>query len=254
VNIIIIIGMMSLIIIALPILTRPLMHQLQALDWFWIVGLQEMPIVIIAWILNSFYIKQAVFYRPSGSLKSLTFISSPVLILLLAITLSITFFYQISFKSLIALWPILIGTTFIGISEEYLFRGLIFPQILKAIGTWTHKDLYSAIGISSLLFALIHVLNLTGQDLTATVIQMVNAFSIGCLFCAIYIRSGSLLLPIVFHSLWNFGIFGLDGAILTPRSIFWMIIFNTILLAITTYDLREQKLSQRDIWIEKLVS
>lgn len=255
-NVVIIFGIASLVVIGLPLLVLPFKHKLQSANgiWIWLICVQEILTVGIAFLVNKYYVRQPVFYRFSASIRSLIFVASPVLIVFFIDILSIGLVSNLSSKLWGELIMTLISTTLIGISEEYLFRGLIFPQVLKASGTWTHKDLYAAISVSSLLFACIHVLNLSNQDLTATVIQMINAFSIGCLFCALYIRSGSLLLPIIFHSLWDFNVIELDGIFLAPSSIFGTIIFNVVVLAITAYDLRNWQLSKQDNWIEKLVA
>lgn len=253
VNVAIMIGITVLIIIGLPFLVRPLIPSGRSIDWFWLIGIQELPVLVIIFMLNRFYVKQPVFYRLLGPLKNLIYLSLPIFLILLAIGATIILLSRHSFSGWSMLLDILAGTTLIGIAEEYLFRGLIFPQVLKALGTWTHQDLYLAVLISSLLFACIHVLNLTEQSLSATLIQMLGVFSIGCLFCAIYIRSGSLWLPIIFHSLRDFIVIGLDGAFLIPDSVTLSLIFDVGLLIIAAYDLRNAKLDQRNDWIEKLM-
>ena len=71
------------------------------------------------------------------------------------------------------------------ISEELAFRGILFSR-------WATKWNYSvAIGLSSLVFGVLHFPDVVG----ATVF--------GILMCTLYAKTGSLIVPIVVHSLNN---------------------------------------------------
>lgn len=73
--------------------------------------------------------------------------------------------------------------------EEVMFRGFLLPSLTRYQSPW------SAIALSSLLFAIAH-LNLS-EVLPLATLGMVLGF--------IYVRSGNLLAPILLHCLWNSG-------------------------------------------------
>jgi uncharacterized protein len=105
-----------------------------------------------------------------------------------------------------------VNTALIGLSEEWMFRGILF-QALR-----TRFRLWPAIIVSSVLFGAIHVLNafVTG-DLLLACLQAVAASMSGVLFVAILIRTGSIWPAIVYHALWDFGaLVATYGAVQTP--------------------------------------
>lgn len=91
----------------------------------------------------------------------------------------------------------LLGMLCVGITEELIFRGLL----LRALEP---RGAAAAALISSLCFALLHLLNLlNGQSLAQTAMQTAFAFAIGLLFALTVRRGGSLLPCIVTHSLFD---------------------------------------------------
>ena len=97
---------------------------------------------------------------------------------------------------------IAMNTLLIGLSEEWMFRGVLFQALRSRLALWP------AILLTSLLFGAVHVLNVvtTGQLLEAAV-QSVAAFMSGMLLLALLIRTGSIWVPIAYHALWDFGTF-----------------------------------------------
>ncbi len=85
-------------------------------------------------------------------------------------------------------WPMLVAVVFgAPIFEEVICRGMIFGSLRKKSGV------VAAVLISSLFFGLMHL----------HPSMIVNASIMGIILCYIYIRSGSLLAPIILHSLNN---------------------------------------------------
>jgi membrane protease YdiL (CAAX protease family) len=80
----------------------------------------------------------------------------------------------------------------ISFNEELSFRGYILQRLAQAWG------LPAAVVVSSLIFAMVHVLNPNVQPLA-----MVNLFAAGLLFSCAYLVSRSLWLPIGLHIGWN---------------------------------------------------
>lgn len=97
---------------------------------------------------------------------------------------------------------IALNTVLVGLSEEWLFRGVLFQGLRSRLSMWP------AILLTSLLFGAVHVLNVitTGQ-LAEAVVQAVAAFMSGMLLIALLIRTGSIWVSITYHALWDFGTF-----------------------------------------------
>jgi len=95
-----------------------------------------------------------------------------------------------------------LNTVLIGVSEEWMFRGVLFQGLRSRLPLWP------AILCTSVLFGAVHVLNVftTGRLLEAAV-QAVAAFMSGMLLIALLIRTGSIWVPIAYHALWDFGTF-----------------------------------------------
>jgi len=81
----------------------------------------------------------------------------------------------------------------VGLMEELLFRGYIFQTLLRGIGP------LMTLLITSLLFVLFHI-----DNPNWTLLSLTNIFLFGVLFGLLYLRSGSLWLPIGLHTAWNF--------------------------------------------------
>lgn len=80
----------------------------------------------------------------------------------------------------------------VGVAEETVFRGYMFQTLLRGAGP------LPAIALTSLLFAFVHMANPDWSLLALT-----NIFLAGVLFCMLYLRTGSLWMPIGLHTGWN---------------------------------------------------
>ena len=86
---------------------------------------------------------------------------------------------------------------FVGFLEEIIFRGFLFRGMAK-------DGLKSAVIVSALTFGIGHIVNLlNGYDITKSITQIVFAVAVGFLLVMIFIRTGSLIACIAFHSLNN---------------------------------------------------
>lgn len=97
---------------------------------------------------------------------------------------------------------ILLNTLFVGISEEMMFRGLLFSGLYKRYSYWV-----ACLGVA-VLFGLVHVLNgfITGDFVSGLLQAGLVAFS-GLLFMAMRLGMGSIIPVIIMHWLWDFSIF-----------------------------------------------
>ena len=85
----------------------------------------------------------------------------------------------------------------VGFLEELIFRGFLFRAIEK-------ENLARPVIISSVTFGIGHIVNLlNGYDIASSLMQIVFAVAVGFLLVFIFIRTGSLVPCIVFHSLNN---------------------------------------------------
>ena len=93
-----------------------------------------------------------------------------------------------------------LGTALVGFSEEITYRGLALVGF---------RGRYSEVKVwlfTSLLFGFLHGVNLIlGQGALLTVRQLVFAFVLGSVFYAIRRISGTIVVVMVLHALWDFG-------------------------------------------------
>lgn len=87
------------------------------------------------------------------------------------------------------------------IPEEYLFRGIILGTLLKLFKNENNikSRIWFPILISSFIFSLEHLYNLSGQSLSFTFAQMIQVFGMGIMFACLYIRTNNLTIPIIAH-------------------------------------------------------
>lgn len=87
----------------------------------------------------------------------------------------------------------------IGIIEELLFRNQILEELLK------NQTKFKALLYSSLIFGGVHLLNISSISSIPTVLAQVGyTFILGLCLGYIYISSKNIILPIIYHTLFNF--------------------------------------------------
>lgn len=96
-------------------------------------------------------------------------------------TISLAFLQGLLFYSLVA------------VSEELLFRGYLVTALLQT------KSIKIAVIGSSAFFSIAHSLNPH-----VTVVGLTNIFLVGVLFAVMFLKTGSLWMPIGYHLSWNF--------------------------------------------------
>ncbi|MBO3093096.1 CPBP family intramembrane metalloprotease [Schleiferilactobacillus harbinensis] len=165
----------------------PLLLQINLPDWILQIPFKGLEI-LAAIFANHWLTKQSVCWQTKVGANSRFFIGSLVLI-------SVLTGFQHRGRLAVA---IVEGISVL--SEDYIFRGVIFGALLTRIkvGSQKHRLLIAMIG-SSLLFALYHIGNARGIGLYPTFLQMIGAFGLGCLFNALYVRKTSLIFPMVLH-------------------------------------------------------
>lgn len=93
----------------------------------------------------------------------------------------------------------------IAVSEEFLFRGLIFGRLLES---WRDKKrfVWMAVLISSVIFGLRHLLNLIEKPGTfnMTAAQVCFTLMAGIYLCAVYLKTDNLWICVLIHFLEDF--------------------------------------------------
>jgi membrane protease YdiL (CAAX protease family) len=118
------------------------------------------------------------------------------------------------------LW-LAIGTAFVGFSEEMLTRGL---AIVGFRGSMPERWVWLA---SCAMFAVLHSLNaFFGQGVGGTLQQMVFAFAAGIAFYVTRRITGTILVTMVIHMLWDFSTITVDhsGKDASPGGTFLILI------------------------------
>ena len=87
-----------------------------------------------------------------------------------------------------------------GICEEILFRGILISYLMKFFRN--SKNIYIILIFSALIFGLSHITNVfMGAPLDSSLFQAFYTFSMGIILGAVYLRTGNIWIPIIFHSL-----------------------------------------------------
>ncbi len=130
-------------------------------------------------------------------LEFLVYLFSPfVAVVALDLSMPTVFFQDISMLPLTFAFMTLV----VGVSEEWLFRGFI-QRILSE--KFTNGV---AITIQALLFGLWHIvwhISPEGVDIVGMFAHVIFSFIWGVLVGIIFIKTGSLLAPILIHGLWD---------------------------------------------------
>ncbi|MCK8624936.1 CPBP family intramembrane metalloprotease [Apilactobacillus sp. TMW 2.2459] len=109
------------------------------------------------------------------------------------------------------------------ISEEYLFRGVLLGWNVKMINRnkITYFKMWISIFIPSVLFGLAHLTNIHYQGLSATLVQVIQVSGIGFIIGAIYFKTGSLLISMLFHFIWDFYLVSHVGNVFNKTAVSW---------------------------------
>lgn len=124
----------------------------------------------------------------------------------LLITASITIIkIIISRHDMIAVLKNAVMAVTVGMAEDTFAWGIVLSLLLSFFSkkTTRYRNVYALL-IASGLFASMHLMNLFHQDLLGTMIQIIYTFGLGSLLGMTYICSGSLIIPILIHAMWDF--------------------------------------------------
>ncbi len=105
------------------------------------------------------------------------------------------------------IFSVLILCALIGITEEFLCRGWLQNEFLERYGD-TKKNILTSIILASFVFGIMHIVNVitTSQTLFETVLQIINAVSIGFFFGVLYYKTRNIWSVIILHAYYDFSI------------------------------------------------
>lgn len=92
----------------------------------------------------------------------------------------------------------------IGFNEEFLFRGIILSLFILAF-IQNKKPIFWGVLLSSAIFALVHFMNLRHQpgNYAGITSQVLFAFAMGIFLTGLFLRTGNILVVVLFHACIN---------------------------------------------------
>ena len=157
-------------------------------------------------------------------------------------------------------WTIILVSLTAGIKEEVVFRGVIISTLMRQ---WKDRNLFrQAALVSGIVFGLIHAANIfAGADPLQTLFQVIGSVSVGFIFAAVYLRTGSILPCMFYHALHDIIAIACESnvsenGIMSARAFWWGDVFNLAMAAVMAaaafWLLRDAKTEQiREIWNRK---
>lgn len=171
------------------------------------IVIQGLLLIALYSYLNHRMLRVAVkFYSSRVSLKSQLKSLIPVLLYVFGAIIPNIF---LEFHSQFLLSALMMSIE-AGVMEEYIYRGLFLGYLTKHSQGST-GNIWRGLILSSVLFGLAHATNFLVQPAEFTFYQILAAGIMGVLFGAIYLRTSSLVWPILIHTLQDFTVFVTSG-------------------------------------------
>lgn len=212
---------MALIIFDL-LISGPILRQLN-LNKVLYLSLFKTTELAFGIIANLLFFHQRIHWKLNIGKKTISITSIIILILIL---LSVSHSQRIPLS--------LLNGILAAIPEEYIFRGIVLTSLLTIFkDKLTTKNVLFCMIIASFLFSICHLENLRTHSLTLTLIQVVQTFGMGLMFCSLYVRKGSLALPIFIHFAIDYSISLFNSTANNPTNPINLII--GLVLPLTTY-------------------
>ena len=91
----------------------------------------------------------------------------------------------------------------VGFFEEMAFRGCIFTMLLQRRGK-RQIDVFISIVLSSVIFGLVHLVNLFSGNVGAVILQVGYSFLIGGMCSVILVKTKNIWYCVILHAVYNF--------------------------------------------------
>jgi len=151
-------------------------------------------IVFLIVVITLFKWWSQVGWKYPDNLQNLRLLWPPVVVLVFLLLTVI----NTGLPSTKVLMLVIVNTLMVGISEELMFRGILFHGASSSFGIWR------AVWITAIIFGSIHTLNslITG-NFWASTLQALFAATFGIWTVALRVRLNTILPVIVIHWLWD---------------------------------------------------
>ena len=118
-------------------------------------------------------------------------------IIIVTLILSVINLFPFDLSIGITTLSVLFTMLFVGLMEELIFRGCIYKICDEKWGD------PKAVILSSVLFGLIHIINVLNDDILMVVLQMVYATCIGIVYAMLMYKKQGIILCILAHAIIN---------------------------------------------------
>lgn len=167
-------------------------------NWNYILQIVTDSTVIIGFLILSFYKKQKNYFFTWKNCFLNNILAWGIILFYSMISIDEILKNGFSFLAMVT-------ALVVAIAEEMAYRGQILIQSIR----WTKSKNPYLFGLflSSFLFAVSHLVNLSSQPIKATFIQVITTFSVGLILGVIYLTSGNFFFPVMIHFLIDFSAF-----------------------------------------------
>lgn len=148
--------------------------------------------VVVFGILAMLLVKRECYFKVINKDKFCLSYIVVVTLILCAINL---FPFDVSID--ISIISVIVQMLFVGLMEELIFRGCVYRICDIKFGS------KKAIVAGSILFGLIHIINVLNDDILMVVLQMLYATSIGIVFSGLIYKKQGIHLCVLAHSIIN---------------------------------------------------
>jgi len=152
----------------------------------------DLAVFLIAYLLNRKYFQQRVFWFNKNNLAQQLYTALPAIIIVAFLDSPMLAVADFKVK-----YKVVVICLLVGLAEEYIFRGLLIGLFLKLL----HNNAMGAVIGSSIMFGLLHLINLRSLPIGYVSAQVLFAAAIGILFGTIYLKTHNLSIVILLHAL-----------------------------------------------------
>lgn len=210
-------------------------------NWNYILQIVTDSTVIIGFLILSFYKKQKYYFFTWKNCFLNNILTWGIILFYSMISIDEVLKNGFSFLAMVTALAV-------AIAEEMVFRGQVLIQSIR----WTksRKPYLFGLFLSSFLFSISHLTNLSSQPVKATLIQVITTFSVGLILGIIYLTSGNFFFPVMIHFLIDFSAFTQTNSMNSTNNSFLPCI---VMLVIAMIILITQKYNQRLILLSPFI-
>lgn len=211
---------------------------------FW-QGVGDLVVFLVAYLLNYRYFGEKIYWFSSKNAYKQFIVALPAIIIVGFLNSPMLAVADFKVK-----FSVIVMCLLVGLAEEYVFRGVVLGLFLKM----THNNAFGAVIGSSIMFGLIHMINLRSLPIGYVSAQVLFAAAIGILFGTIYILTNNLSIVILLHALRDmFPMFSekmmsqVSQTKFSVATLYVMVFFLIITLVISYAQLSRFELAKREV-------